>query len=51
MEGYTNVIGSSYDFDDLDIEGRVVDEWNADEEEKHSSKKELPKVLLYKLIL
>ncbi|XP_054267586.1 uncharacterized protein LOC128989650 isoform X1 [Macrosteles quadrilineatus] len=43
MEGYTNVIGSSYDFDDLDIEGRVVDEWNADEEEKHSSKKELPK--------
>lgn len=28
MEGYTNVIGSQYDFDDLDIEGKVNDEWN-----------------------
>lgn len=34
MEGYTNIIGSAYDFDDLDIEGRVVDEWSSQEEEK-----------------
>lgn len=40
MEGYTNVVGSPYDFDDLDIEGRVVDEWNASQEEE----KKIPKV-------
>lgn len=46
MEGYTNVIGSAYDFDDLDIEGRVVDEWNVQTEEKKTPRIPGPKVFL-----
>lgn len=38
MEGYTNVIGSQYDFDDLDIEGKVNDEWNAEIDGSNSTK-------------
>lgn len=54
MEGYTNIIGSPYDFDDLDIEGRVVDEWKANPEERTSTNLNVPKVFLLftmKLIL
>lgn len=46
MEGYTNVIGSQYDFDDLDIEGKVNDEWNADIDGSNSTKLRGTKVFL-----
>lgn len=45
MEGYTNVIGSQYDFDDLDIEGKVNDEWNAEIDGSNSTKLRGTKVL------
>lgn len=33
MEGYTNVNVNLHDFDNLDIEGRmVVDDWNQEED-------------------
>lgn len=46
MEGYTNVIGSQYDFDDLDIEGKVNDEWNTDIDGSNSTKLRGTKVFL-----
>lgn len=51
MEGYTNVIGSPYDFDDLDIEGKVNDEWNAEIDGSNSSKLRGTKVFYKYLVL
>lgn len=46
MEGYTNIIGNQYDFDDLDIEGRVQDEWKLNPEDQSSSNLNVQKVFL-----
>lgn len=51
MEGYTNVIGSQYDFDDLDIEGKVNDEWNAEIDRSNSTKLRGKKVFYKYLIV